>query len=645
VTVAVEEQGAGGLTAKAAFIIRVKGGRADSGRELADLAGEDAVLPEMPQSEPGAMQAKASVAARGATILSNDTGTAKATSAGDTSDDEIVALYRKGKLHAPREYATVRKLLADRFARKHREEISKALGGDAGSMQAWFDEHPQVTQELYTAIDEGRDNLPRALVIFNELRKSVPDRLGDYWQLGIAIAVVWDDEGVINNLEGLAHHAKATLPGGRLNAIENFKYLVDAEPVMQGHVLYSPWEFLAHVVNNPTPREEREWALQAYLPRREMIGKCYHDVPYDYLMFQTRHKRTRLDGQLYTLPNLAQFGGVCAYQADYASRVAKSLGTPAESVGGTALDGEGHAWVMWVELSHMTPAHIGFTLQSHGRYRSHRYYVGTLRDPHTGEEITDRQMELRLHAAGSDVQARRHADLTMRTYSIVEAREELSAKERFEFLAATLHLCPWNEAGWHAIAQLAKEHPGEREYEKYVTTAIDELFDVFAAFPDFTWEVFDDLVSYDRDIRTRMDLHARLLSMYERAKRPDLASKACLKLVDYLVEDKRKTEAISGLAHSIKAFPDEGAIVPPLLDRLEALCADTKGADAELAQFYAEFLPLVPPTLDGRASPYCMQMLERGMARFKAAGEWELAQSAELQLAKLKLLDRGPPVN
>src|SRR5258706_8952988 len=52
-----------------------------------------------------------------------------------------------------------------------------------------------------------------------------------------------------------------------------------------------------------------------------------------------------------SLPNLLAFGGVCAMQADFAARVGKSMGVAAEYVGGQAADGEGHAWVMWVERS------------------------------------------------------------------------------------------------------------------------------------------------------------------------------------------------------------------------------------------------------------------------------------------------------
>ena len=53
-----------------------------------------------------------------------------------------------------------------------------------------------------------------------------------------------------------------------------------------------------------------------------------------------------------------------------------------------------HAWVMWVELIGVTSKGIEFSLESHGRYRFDKYYVGTLYDPQTGQTITDRTLEL-----------------------------------------------------------------------------------------------------------------------------------------------------------------------------------------------------------------------------------------------------------
>jgi len=554
-------------------------------------------------------------------------------------EKELIALYRANKLFDRREYPKLRKLMADRFEREHAEEIKAALGADYEAMQAWFGEHAEVREDLFTAIDPKHDRLPAVVSLFNRLRMEFPDQLEEYVQLAIATAVVWDDEGVIDDLEFNAKRTKSTVPSDRLDAMGNFKFLVDAEPIMQGRVQYAPWEFLAHMVNNKTPRPEREWAMQNYLQRRQQIGTCYSNVPYDFLMLKTDDKEARLNGQMYTLPNLLQFGGVCSQQADFAARVSKSIGAPAEVVGGTSSGGEGHAWVMWVELSHMTKDHVGFALQSHGRYRNHHYYVGTLRDPHTGQEITDRQLELRLHAAGSDIQAKRHADLAMRAYGIIFAGEKPTLDERIEYLAAVMNLCPANEDAWRGIAKLAKENAGDKMIEKSVVTAIGRMFTTFVAFPDFTWEIFDDLVSYDKNIRMRMSLISRLLKMYEHAGRPDLASKACLKLTDYLIEDKRKIEAIETLVQSISSFPKESTIVLPMLDRLESLCDETDGGGPHMVAFYNAFLPLVPPTIDGRVSPYCMKILDRAAARYKKAGELELAQAAETRLAQMKAME------
>ena len=625
VNVAVQEQGRGGLSSRATLVIRVGSQSGATGQP--DLADSGAgIMPAMPapSTKPSSETAP------------KWTGGGEP---GDRTEDELLTMFREKRLFQRKEYPALRKLFADRFERAHAAEIKQALGADFDEVQAWFADHPEAREEFFIAIDPQRDKIPTVFSIFNQLRKEFPDRFADYTQLAIATAVVWDDEGVIDNLEGNARRSKATVPSDRLDVLGNFKYLVDAEPMMQGRVQYAPWEFLTHLVNQKTPRAEREWAMQNFVNRRVQIGKCYSDVPYDYLMLNSGDAQARLNGMQYTLPNLLQYGGVCSNQADFAARVSKSIGAPAEMVVGDGSDGEGHAWIMWVELSHMTKENVGFTLQSHGRYRAHNYYVGHLTDPQTGQSITDRQLELRLHTAGSDLQAKRHADLAMRASEIILAQEDVTLKQRFEYLAAVIDLCPGNENAWHSIAQLAKENSGDKQITKHVTGAIQSMFAVFVAFPDFTWEIFDDLVSYDANIRTRMNLISRLLAMYEQAGRPDLASKACLELADYLVEDERKTEAIDALAHAVMAFPNESTITPPLLDRLEALCEDTKDAAPRLARFYADFLPRIPPLVDGkRPSPHCMQMLERAAKRFRDANQVELAQAADAQLATLKAM-------
>jgi hypothetical protein len=126
--------------------------------------------------------------------------------------------------------------------------------------------------------------------------------------------------------------------------------------------------------------------------------------------------------------------------------------------------------------------------------------------------------------------------------------------------------------------------------------------------------------------------------MYEAAERPDLSCEARLKLSDYLLKEGRSTEVIEGLAFTIKKFPDEGRYVPRLLDKLEKVCEGVKGSDEVLLQFYLEFIPQIPQTRGKEPSPYCMRMLERAIAKFKAAGQSEQALPFAEQLAKLKAM-------
>lgn len=547
-------------------------------------------------------------------------------------------LYDGKKLLLKKEYPTLRKAFADQFAQLHADEIRQGLGEDYEAMMAWFEEHPDIQEELYTAIRPESDKIPRVLAVFNELRTRFPQKIVPYASLAIATAVVWDDERT--GIYEYTHDVRATksnLPDGVADLFDNFQYLVETENVMQGRVLYVPWEFLAYVVNHRTPLPERQWALANYLNKRVMFGKCYSEVPYDYEMLNSGSDAAKLNGKDYTLQNIRQFGGVCMIQADFAARVGKSLGVAAAYVSGEgSFGGNGHAWVMWAELKQATASGIVFTLESHGRYRNDHYYVGHLFDPQTGERITDRDMELRLQTVGADTIAKRHSALVMRAYPGLKEVASLDAEQQLLLLGQVINYCPGNEEAWMAVARLARESAGDKSLSKQFGQMLDKLFITFARVPDFTWKVFDDLAAYPDDARQRRALYERLITLYETANRPDLAAEARLKLTDYLVEEKKKADAIDGLAITIRKFPAEGQIVPKLLDRLEKLAADVPDADAKLVQFYTAFLPQIPQKRGDRPSDYCIQMYERAIALFTRAGQQQLVAATNAELAKLK---------
>lgn len=554
----------------------------------------------------------------------------------DDGDKTILELFEKRKLFHPAEYTTLRKIFADRFATAHADEIHTAWGEDDEAITAWLDKHVDIKEELYTAIDPEIDNLPAALGLFHEMWKLSPERLADYGNLAIAVAVTWDQEKGVYDYEGHQRRTRSTMPAELLGAIDNYKYIIQTEQFMQGRGQFLPWEFLVHVVNHRTPLAERQWALQRYLPERSMIGKCYSKVPYDGEMLSSGGAVVKLEGKVYTLPNLLTFGGVCSMQADFAARVGKCLGVPAAYVGGENRYGGLHAWVMWVELLDVTRKGVVFKLESHGRYRGDLYYVGNLTDPKTAERITDRQLELRLHTVGVNPLAKRQADMIMTAFPMLRDHHQMEVGDQIAFFEQLLRVCPWHEPAWHAIAQMSRDGLVPKTHTKMMAGIVNSLFVTFAAFPNFTWEVFDDLIAYQDMPKKRTLLYQQITELYERAGRPDLSCEARLRYTDYLVENDQQKEAIRGLATWIMQVPEEGRYVPKMLDRMEALCDEIEGTGPELLNFYRGFLPLVPAKRGSTPSQYCVEMYERAIKRFREHGQEPVAQQLEMQLAALK---------
>ncbi len=549
--------------------------------------------------------------------------------------ETLAAAYESEKLFSTKEYKTVRSAFAKRFERMHGEELKQGFGERNDAMTEWFAENNDLKEEFYLALAD-RDDISSAARIFAGLQEKFPEKFSAYGNLAIAISVVWDTPRAVYDY---AHHqvrAKAKMPTGLVDAEGNFKYFLDAGSVMQGRGQWLPWEFLTYVINHKTPQNERVWAVQNYLGRRTMFGQCYQDVPYDMLMLNTQSEQARLNGHTYDLPSIRQIGGVCAHQADFASRVGKSLSVPAAYVAGESNSGERHAWVMWVELKNVTAKSIVFSLESHGRYRGDQYYVGTLRDPQTGMQITDRQLELRLHTIGADPVASRHADRLMQLLPVIGGDKPLETEARFEYLTKVIELCPGCEEAWQALAAMAGDPEVRENHKRKMQQVLDQAFRTFGNFPDFTLTIFDDLIQFTDDPAAQAKLYERLVLQYTNMGRPDLGCEACLTLTDMLLKQERPLEAVNNLATMIKAFPNEGRYVPKMLDRLDAICESTPKAAPQLLTFYNQFLPSIKQMRGDRPSKYCMEMFERGIALFQRHNQPAVAQAYTAQLAQIK---------
>ena len=564
-----------------------------------------------------------------------------AASAADPSDAAEAALVESvqtDKAFAKGEGKVARAATTKFFEQTQADKIKLALNEDAKSVEAFMAANPDIKESLYTAIDPETDNVIRAMEIFRDLVKLAPEKVKAYPNVAVAVAVTWDDPKGVYDYRGHQLRTKSELPETvkSMDHVKNFELLARIDGPLKAAVQFFPWEFLVHVVNHRTPTDERDWALKNYLTKRAGVGKIYFDVEYDQGMLRTQSEVCKLNGHPYTLPSIKKHGGVCAMQADFAARVAKSLVVPAEYVRGESNSGGLHAWVMWVEVKSVTKDKIDFALMSEGRYLGDQYYVGTVQDPRTGGTITDRDMERRLTFLGLAPQAARQADLLMRAFPVVRDRKKLTATQQAAYLKKVFEVFPSDEKAWLELAKLYKA--GKVSDETLVTPMAERALTTFARYPDFSWRVLDDLMTPVTVKEKRTRLYERYVASYELLARPDLACEARLKLAEYQTEAKEYKKAADGIAATCLKFPDEGRYVPKMMTRLQEICKEYKGTPAGngtklLADFYVKFLPLIPKRRGDEVSKYCVAMYEQGVEYLQSNGRLADAARLKLQLA------------
>ena len=83
--------------------------------------------------------------------------------------------------------------------------------------------------------------------------------------------MTWDDDAKgVYDYSNQQVRTKSVMPGGQVEALGNFRYLVENETITEGRLRSLPWEFLVYVVDNRTPIQERTWA-QGYYQRSQFV--------------------------------------------------------------------------------------------------------------------------------------------------------------------------------------------------------------------------------------------------------------------------------------------------------------------------------------------------------------------------------------
>ncbi len=554
-------------------------------------------------------------------------------------EEVALELFQKKKLFDKKSYPELRKSYAYTFSLQQAYSIQEAWGSEIEPFRKYMDEHPAIRELLFLSIDTGQggDNVIEALKLMKTIWEKYPKEFEAYPSLAIAVSLVWDRPRGALHGSPVGQH-KAVNVSDPADALTNFYYYSHAERIMGDRIRYMPWEFLALLVNHKTSLAERKWAIENYLPKRAGIGKIYGEVPYDHPMLAGSDPK--LTGQECTLANQLKLGGVCTCQADFATRTAKSVGVPAFCAGGEGRFGGGHAWVMWIEIENLSARGMRCSLKSEGRYFDDHYYVGHTDEPWSSQGTTDRNLAMKLYGIGIDTAAYRQAQLALKAYRYIAAKEAFTPRQQLDYYAKTIDLNPYATDAWRGMAELARGGELDKKDTNTLKKYFNLLFQAFAQHPDFTWEVFDDLISFEPWKKQRGENYAKLCALYEGAKRPDLACKARIHYARQLVVEERIPEALKGLAGTCLMFPQEGAIVPGILDEMDSLCKyDKEKMQANyqsMAAFYKAFLPKIPQKRGGSPSSYCMNMYERGIKVFETVGDASAANHFKNELQKLR---------
>jgi hypothetical protein len=148
-----------------------------------------------------------------------------------------------------------------------------------------------------------------------------------------------------------------------------------------------PPELLEYVVDTTASIDEMTWALNRYAGDRN-VGRHFFDVPYDYDAFRKGTPK-KVDTLGFTLPNILQYGGVCADQAYFAMEVGKAIGVPTAYDSGASGD-VSHAWVGFLQ----TDGRNGWWNFETGRYQAYQGVRGSVTDPVTRKRIPDSYVSL-----------------------------------------------------------------------------------------------------------------------------------------------------------------------------------------------------------------------------------------------------------
>lgn len=224
---------------------------------------------------------------------------------------------------------------------------------------------------------QPEDDLPRCFEIMEELRLHDPSGCDEYFDLILAIAIVFDHASPVR-VHGQMGAEVLKYETNVVKRYDDYKQLyAKRRSKIEYKKLTAPE--LRFVVHVPVPDSELEWARENISGSLSSWGNKYSDIEYDHS--RPDAGRYKWDHGPYTLSSIEEIGGICVDQAYFAVITARAYGIPAIYFHGSG-KGANHAWFSYMRAP-------GDWKLDVGRYSGGGYTTGYAIDPQTRKEMTD----------------------------------------------------------------------------------------------------------------------------------------------------------------------------------------------------------------------------------------------------------------
>ena len=356
---------------------------------------------------------------------------------------------------------------------------------DARTARLLFQDPNWFSRFLHN-LDEG-DDLDGALKVLRTLYDFDSKQFARRFEFCLAYAMVWD------RFRG---HGWVRSPMEKDTMIETYKFFLKNENKMLIKPGALPCELNVFVAGTRLSSEEREWVLKNYRAKSLNPYTVYSSVPWTLnnpITLSPGHGKG-LETP-YTLENIKKIGGCCMEQAYFTENVFRLFGVPAAYTSGRgSRSGAGHAWAGVLQTKSKKAREWDFGI---GRYQSHHYYKGELRDPtNPNKTLTDSEVKLLsafLKDAGSlSKMEESNFYLDAALWAEVNLREKMEDSGRTvekmdlqrDLLVKSLEAAKFNVKTWQFLSQLAAER---RMSEKPAAFWIEKAAKyTLEDYPDFT---------------------------------------------------------------------------------------------------------------------------------------------------------------